>query len=127
MLSLSIVRSFRDPLTTPGPLTACLLPVRWGPEALNRSRAELIQSVFLWTQFYETQLHIHRMFALKEPPDPELSASSMIICMIASKQCITIVESAKEITIIPLHSCLLIVSPKVGRAVPLLNDVFPRI
>jgi len=110
MLSLNIVRSLECLLATSGRLTVCLLPVRWGPAASKKSRADLIQSVFLWTQFYEAQLHIHRMFALKEPLDPDLSESSMIICMIASKQCITIMESVKDVMIVPLRSFLLIVS-----------------
>lgn len=95
--------------------------MRWGSEAPNKCRAELIQSAFLWTQYYETQLHIHRMFALKEPPDPELSTSSMIICKNAAKQCITIVESARDVLIVPFHSFLLIVSLKFAVAVWVLN------
>ena len=98
--------------------------MRWGPEAEKKSRGDLIQSVFLRTQFHETQLHIHRMFALKEPPDPDLSESSMIICLIASKQCITIVESVKDVMIDPVHSFLLVVSLNFGCAVQTL-DVFP--
>jgi hypothetical protein len=50
------------------------------------------------------------MFALKEPPDPELSASSMIICKNAAKQCVAIIESAGDVMIVPLHCFLLIVS-----------------
>jgi hypothetical protein len=64
------------------------------------------------------------MFALKEPPDPELSAPSMIICKNASKQCIAIMESARDVMIVPLHSFLLIVSLKFGRVVRMLNKVF---
>lgn len=102
-------------------LIFCTFSVRWGSEAPNKCRAELIQSAFLWTQYYETQLHIHRMFALKEPPDPELSTSSMIICKNAAKQCITIVESARDVLIVPFHSFLLIVSLKFAVAVWVLN------
>lgn len=84
--------------------------VRWGSETPAKSRAEIIQTAFLWTQFYETQLHIHRMFALKEPPDPELSASSVIISKNASRQCVAIIESARDVMMAPLHCFLLIVS-----------------
>lgn len=93
-------------------LIRCLLSVRWGPEASRKCRAEVIQSAFLWIQFYETQLHIHRMFALKEPPDPELSASSMIICKNAAKNCVAIMESAWDVMIGPFHCFLLIVSSR---------------
>ena len=98
--------------------------MRWGPEALKKSRDDLIQSVFLWTQFHETQIHIHRMFALKEPPDPDLSESSMITCMIASKRCIEIVESVKDEMTDPVHFFLLLVSLKFSRATPILNNLF---
>ncbi|KAF9646991.1 hypothetical protein BDM02DRAFT_3188330 [Thelephora ganbajun] len=84
--------------------------LRWDSKVSKKSRTELIQSAFLWTQFYETQLHIHRMFALKEPPYPELSTSSMIICKNASKQCVTIVDSARDVMMVPLHCFLLIKS-----------------
>ena len=50
------------------------------------------------------------MFALKEPPDPELSVPSMIICKNASKQCVAIIESARDVMAVPLHCFLLIVS-----------------
>ena len=83
--------------------------VRWGSDGPKKCRAELIQSAFLWVQFYETQLQIHRTFALREPPDPDLSASSMIICKNASKQCITVIESAKDVMMVPFHCFLLIV------------------
>jgi len=126
MLFLNIVRSLRCPLVIPGRLTVCLPLVRWGPEAWKKSRTDLIQSVFLRTQFHETQLHIHRMFALKEPADPDLAESSMIICLNASKQCITIVESVKDVVIDPAHSFLLLVSLKFDCAVRILN-VSPRI
>jgi len=124
MLSPNNVRSLNCPLAKPGTLTICLLPVCWGSEAPKKNRAELIQSAFLWTQFYETQLHIHRMFALKEPPDPELSASSMIICKNASKQCTAIIESARDVMIVPLHCFLLIVSLESGCVVRVLNNVY---
>lgn len=88
------------------------LPVRWGPKTPKKCQAEVIQSAFLWTQFYETQLHIHRMFALRGPSDPELSAFSMNICVNAAKQCIFIMESVWDIMITPFHCFLLIVSFK---------------
>ena len=90
----------------------------------TKSRAERIQTAFLWTQFYETQLHIHRMFALKEPLDPELSASSMIICKNASRQCVAIIESARDVMIVPLHCFLLIVSFTFCCVALMLNDAF---
>ena len=124
MLSLNIVRSLSRLSVTPGRLTVYFLSVRWGPEAEKKSRSDLIQSVFLWTQFRETQIHIHRMFALKEPPDPDLSESSMITCMIASKRCIEIVESVKDVMTDPIHSFLLLVSLKSGRATLILNNFF---
>jgi len=99
-----------------------MLTVRWGSEAPKKSRAEQIQTAFLWTQFYETQLHIHRMFALKEPPDPELSGSSMIISKNAAKQCVEIIESARDVMIVPLHCFLLIVSLTFFCVVRMLND-----
>lgn len=82
---------------------------------------DLIQSVFLRTQFHETQLHVHRMFALKEPPDPDLAESSMVVCLSASKQCIAIVESVKDVMIDPVHSFLLVVSLKSCCAVQILS------
>lgn len=126
MLSLNNVRSLGSPLAQPEKLTVCLHTVRWGSEVPIKSRSELVQTVFLWTQFYETQLHIHRMFALKEPPDPDLSVSSMIICKNASKQCVAIMESAKDVMTAPLHCFLLIVSLKPGCATWTLNKVFRR-
>ena len=113
-------------LATPVLLTICLFLVRWDSKAPKKSRATLIQSAFLWTQFYETQLHIHRMFALKEPPDPDLSVSSMIICRFAAKRCIAILESVRDVMIVPLHFFLLIVSPRFGRAVRILDPVSPH-
>ena len=126
MHSLNIVRSLSYSLATPRQLTACLPLVRWGPEAWKKSQTDLIQSVFLRTQFHETQLHIHRMFALKEPLDPDLSESSMAICLIASKECITIVESVKDVMIVPVHSFLLVVSLGFACAVQTFN-VFPHV
>ena len=96
-----------------GLLTVCF-PVRWGSETPKKSRVEIIQSAFLWAQFYETQVHIHRMFALKEPPDPDLSESSMIICKIASRRCIATMESARDVMIVPLNSFLPLVSRVFG-------------
>lgn len=124
MLFPNNVRSLSSPPVQPGTLTIRLLAVRWGSEAPIKSRAELIQTAFLWTQFYETQLHIHRMLALKEPLDPELSASSMIICKHASKQCVVIMESARDVMMAPLHCFLLIVSLKFGCVVWILNNPF---
>ena len=121
MHSPNNVRSPCSLQARPGPLNSCLFPVHWDSKAPKKSRALLIQSAFLWTQFYEIQLHIHRMFALKEPPDPELSATSMIICKNASKQCIAIMESARDVMIVPLHCFLLIVSVKLGCVVQMLN------
>lgn len=86
------------------------LSVRLDSKVSKKCRAGVIQSVFLWTQFYEIQLHIHRMFALRELSDPELSTSSMIICKNASKQCIAAMESAKDVMMAPFHCFLLIVS-----------------
>jgi len=64
------------------------------------------------------------MFALKEPPDLELSASSMIICKNASKQCVAIIESARDVMTVPLHSFLLIVSLTLSVFVQTLNGLF---
>lgn len=50
------------------------------------------------------------MFALRDPPDPELTTSSMIICKSAAKQCIGIIESAKDVLVTPLCTHVLIVS-----------------
>ena len=110
-MSLNIVRSlpYLTTLTNPSP------SVRRGSEASQKNRTYLIQSAFLWCQFYEIQLHIHRMFALRDPPDPELTASSMIICKSAAKQCIGILESAKNVLVTPLCSHVLIVSLNLPR------------
>ena len=109
MLSPHSVRLLASPSAEPQDINLCLPSVRWGSE-VPKCQAVLIQSAFLWTQFYEIQLHIHRMFALKEPPDPDLSASSMIICRNASKQCIAIIESTRDVMITPFHNFLMIVS-----------------
>ncbi|KAF9646992.1 hypothetical protein BDM02DRAFT_2831037 [Thelephora ganbajun] len=82
--------------------------LRWGSKSLQQNRTYLIQSAFLWCQFYEIQLHIHRMFALRDPPDPELTASSTIICKSAAKQCIGIIESAADVLVTPLCTHVLI-------------------
>lgn len=66
------------------------------------------------------------MFALKEPQDPELSASSMIICKNAAKQCVSIIESARDVMIAPLHTFLLLVSPTLCCVARKLNDAFHR-
>jgi len=86
------------------------LLVRRDSEALQKNRTYLIQSAFLWCQFYEIQLHIHRMFALRDPPDLGLTTPSMIICKSAAKQCIGIIESAKDVLVTPLCTHLLTVS-----------------
>ncbi|KAF9778891.1 fungal-specific transcription factor domain-containing protein [Thelephora terrestris] len=76
--------------------------LRQGSGSVQKNRTYRIQSAFLWCQFYELQLHVHRVFALRNPPDPELTASSMIICKSAAKQCIGIVESSKDLLLTPL-------------------------
>jgi len=86
------------------------LLVRRGSEALQKNRSYVIQSAFIWCQFYEIQLHIHRMFALRDPPDPQLTTPSMIICKSAAKQCIGIIESAKDVLVTPLCTHILTVS-----------------
>jgi hypothetical protein len=86
--------------------------VRWGSESLKKNRTYLIQSASLWCRFYDIQLHVHRVFALRDPPDPELTIPSMIICKSAAKQSIRILESAKDVLLTPLCSHVLTVSPK---------------
>ena len=85
-------------------LIALVISVRWDSEAPKKNRVFLLQSVFLRCQFYEVQLHVHRIFALRDPPDPELSATSMIICKNAAKQCIAVVDSVKGALFTSLHS-----------------------
>lgn len=101
MLSLSIVGPFHHLVYQ----IASFLSVRWGSEVSKKNRVFLIQSAYLRCQFHETQFHVHRLFALRDPPDPDLSASSMIICKNAAKQCIAIVDSAKDLLFASLH-CL---------------------
>lgn len=83
--------------------------VRWGSEASKKHKTCLVQSAFLWCQFYDTQLHVHRVIALKNHADPERAEASMIICKNAAKRCIEIVQSANDILAVPLCSYLLIV------------------
>lgn len=83
--------------------------VRWGSEASKKHKKYLVQSAFLWCQFYETQLHVHRTIALKNPADSERTAASMIICKNAAKRCIDIVQSANDVLTAPLCSYLLTV------------------
>lgn len=85
------------------------ISVRWGSEASKKHKTYLAQSAFLWCQFYETQLHVHRMIALKNLTDPERAAASMIICKNAARRCIEIVESANGVLAAPLCSYLLTV------------------
>ncbi|KAF9643134.1 hypothetical protein BDM02DRAFT_3192157 [Thelephora ganbajun] len=90
--------------------------LRWGSEASKESRVFLIQSAYLRCQFHEIQFHVHRVFALRDPPDPELSASSMIVCKNAAKQCIALVDSAKDLLFISLH-CFGFMKPIFGSIV----------
>ena len=69
----------------------------------KKNRVFLIHSAYLRCQFHETQFHVHRAVALRDPPDPELSASSMVVCKNAAKQCIAIVDSAKDLLYNSLH------------------------
>jgi len=85
------------------------ISVRWGSEASKKHKTYLVQSAFLWCQFYETQLHVHRMTALRNPTDPEQAAASMIICKNAARRCIEIVESTNDVLTAPLCSYLLTV------------------
>jgi hypothetical protein len=84
--------------------------VRWGSEASKLNQAYLLQSAFLWCQFYETQLLIHRMIALGCPTDPERAAASMIICKNAAKRCIEIVRTVDDVLSVLLCSYLFTVS-----------------
>lgn len=83
--------------------------VRWGSEASKKNKTFLVQSAFIWCQFYETQLHVHRMVALGNTTDPERAAASMIICKNAARRCIEIAESANDALAVPLCSYLLMV------------------
>ena len=83
--------------------------MRWGSEASKKNRDVLLQSLFLRCQFNEVQFHVHRLFALRDPPDAELSASSMIVCKNAAKECIIITDSVKDLLFTPLHCCGLMI------------------
>lgn len=66
-------------------------------ESSKLNRILLLQSAYLRCQFHETQFHVHRSFAFKDPPDPDLSESSIAVCKKAASQCIAIVDSVKEV------------------------------
>lgn len=100
-----------SPFLLPNSLIISGFPVRWGSEASKKNRVVLLQSVFLRCQFHETQFHVHRIFALRDPPDPELSAPSMIVCKNSAKECIAIVDSVKDLIFTSLHCCGLMVRP----------------
>ena len=85
------------------------ISVRWGSEASKKHKTYLVQSAFLWCQFYETQLHVHRITALRNLTDPERAAASMIICKNAARRCIETVESANDVLTAPLCSYLFMV------------------
>lgn len=88
-----------------GPLSGFItsvVPVQWGSEASKRDHVFLFQSTYLRCQFHEMQLHVRRAFAFRDPPDPELSEPSLVVCKDAAKQCIAIVDSAKDV----LHTSL---------------------
>jgi hypothetical protein len=71
----------------------------------------MVQSAYLRCQFHETQFHVYRAFALRDPPDPELSVPSMVVCKNAAKQCIAIVDSVKDLLLIPFRCFGLLVRP----------------
>ncbi|KAF9778871.1 fungal-specific transcription factor domain-containing protein [Thelephora terrestris] len=104
--------------------------LRWGSEASKLNQAYLLQSAFLWCQFYETQLLIHRMIALGCPTDPERAAASMIICKNAAKRCIEIVQTVDDVLSVLLCSYLFTKSMFASSAFLLLmfrkNGVFDR-
>ena len=101
--------------------------VRWGSEASKKHKTFLVQSAFIWCQFYETQLHVHRMVALGNPAGTDRAAASMIICKHAARRCIEIVESAHGILTVPLHSYLLMVCQSLPNYVNLFFELFSRI
>lgn len=108
-MSLSAVRSLLRSSYQEKP--HLVVPVQWGSEASKKDRVLLLQSVFLRCQFHEVQFHVHRMFALRDHPDPESSAPSMIVCKNAARQCISIADSAKDVLFTSLHSFGLMVRP----------------
>ncbi|KAF9778873.1 fungal-specific transcription factor domain-containing protein [Thelephora terrestris] len=85
--------------------------LQWGSEASKRNRVFLIQSVYLRCQFHEVQFHVHRAFVFRDPPDPELSGPSVIVCKNAAKQCISIVDSVKDLLDTSLYCIGLMVKP----------------
>ena len=101
--------------------------MRWGSEASKKNKTYLVQSAFLWCQFYETQLLVHRNIALGDLADPERAAASVIICKNAAKCCIEIVESTSDVLDALLYSYLLTVRRASPTIRTLLRYILPSI
>src|SRR5258708_7968811 len=107
---LSIVGPLRHLRHRRASLSPLFSSVQCGSEISKKDHASLAQSVYLRCQFHEIQLHVHRPFVFRDPPDPELSESSVIVCKNAAKQCIALVNSTKDLLLTSLYFFGLVVS-----------------
>ena len=76
--------------------------MRWDSETSKKEGVFLVQSIYLRCQFHEIQLHVHREFAFRDPPDPELSKPSLVVCKNAAVRCISILDSVKDLLLAPV-------------------------